>query len=120
MSRASAIRAFLSILALAGCLSTENYDHEDDAPDGALIARLREKSQVEMTLTAMSGCNCTADVQPQMVRISLLPGPKGLPGADLLRRMSWRITEITGVPPAQHLFVAPGGRILFSGGVPTP
>ena len=106
--------------ALAGCLSTEDYDREHDAPNGGLIQQLREKNQLESTLSNLSGCNCTVDLQPRLARVTVLPGPKGLPDADLLRRMMDRVTEMTGTPPAQQLFVAPGGRILASGGVPTP
>jgi hypothetical protein len=110
----------LAVAPLAGCLSTEDYDREHDAPDGGLIQQLREKNQLETTLSNLAGCNCTVDLQPRLARVTVLPGPKGLPDADLLRRMMDRVTEMTGTPPAQQLFVAPGGRILVSGGVPTP
>ncbi len=110
----------IALLPLAGCLSTEDYDHEEETTDSSLLFRLREKSHVETTLTKLSGCNCTADIQPKLVRVSVLPGPRGLPDDDMLRRMSGRVTEITGMPASQHLFVAPGGRVLFSGGIPAP
>jgi hypothetical protein len=114
------VAALLAVAPLAGCLSTEDYDREHEGADGNVIRQLREKNQLETTLSNLSGCNCTVDLQPRLVRVTVLPGPKGLPDVELLRRMMGRVTETTGTPPVQQLFVAPGGRILVSGGVPTP
>ncbi len=109
----------LALASLAGCLSTEDYDREEDTSDESVLTRLREKNQLDTSLTKLSGCNCTSEIQPRLVRVTILPSPQGLPDADMLNRMSVRVSEITGIPPGQHLFVAPQGRVLFSSGAPT-
>jgi hypothetical protein len=110
----------LATLALAGCFSSPDYDREVEEPDLSVVDRIRQQSNLETALSTISGCNCTADIRPSFVRVQVLPGPKGLPDAPTIRKMSDRIVEVTGVPPTRHLITAPGGKLLFTSGTPQP
>jgi hypothetical protein len=110
----------LSLLPLAGCYSSPDYDREVEEPDLSVVDRIRQQNDLETVLSSISGCNCTVDIRPKFVRVQVLPGPKGLPDAPIVRKMSDRIVETTGVPPSLHLITAPGGKLLFAGGEPQP
>jgi hypothetical protein len=112
--------ALLAVVPLAGCLSTDDYDMEHDEPDARVVGQLKEKNQLETKLANLTGCNCSVDLQPRFVRVTVLPSPKGLPDAEMVRRMMLTIVEVTGTPPPQQLILAPGGKVLASGGKPAP
>jgi hypothetical protein len=112
--------ALLLLVSLAACLSTEDYDREKEDLDGSVVTRAREQNDVEHALYQLSGCNCSASVESKLVRVSVYPGPKGLPDTSLVQRMSERITEITGIASSRHLIISSRGQVLFTGGAAAP
>jgi hypothetical protein len=122
MMHVASRRAWLWILLIAGslavpaCLSTEDYDHEQEDANRSIVNQIREGNDLEFALSKLSDCNCSVSVEPKLVRVRVYPGPKGLPDAAVLARMSERIQEMTGTPPAQQIILSSQGQVLFYNG----
>lgn len=116
------LTAFLSVAAAVptACSHEIGPDDEPGGHSAEGFTRIRQQQVLMDDLTALAGGECDVDVLENAVRVRLLPGPRGLPNAATLRKMSDRITEVTGIPPRSQRMVTEKGRVLFANGAPAP
>lgn len=120
MRRPGLLLLALVLAAPSGCLLPSDDEESPDARADADVAAIAQKARLQDDLTRLAGGECEVDVREELVNVRLTPGPGGLPDAAVLRRMSRRITELTGTAPEQQVIVATSGRALFVNGAVCP
>lgn len=116
MRRAVSLLLALFWLSLPACLLLPSDDEEHEGYSDEGVDRIREKARLQEDLTRLARAECDVEILEGQVSVRLTAAPGGLPGASTLRRMSERITEVTGTPPARHRIATDAGRVLFEGG----